>query len=637
MSLKDINENLYEPESHIEMRGHEKSRFDPEIAKKGDELEFADEKEWPEPRRGFTDFQKKVVRYVAIGLAIVFVASAGITIGYRIIKSSYEKQKMTIDISGPQLVNSAQEVEYAIKYQNRNWLRFNDVEIFLDHSDNFQFTNPGHFEKVDSNTSKLTIGKVSAGEKGELKIKGKFFAPEDYVVYMQVTVKYTPLFFSNNRFETHYQIPVTVKSAPIKIDIEAPGQAADGQMIDYYIHYENNSDVSYPAAEIRINYPDDFEFHQSKPESSGGGKVFRLGTLAPGQRGMLFIEGIFNGKMNDIKTMTVLAGSVGQDNNFVEFLRQEKNTQVTGSPLIVTQSLVNRLKSDNSVNVGETLYYEVYYKNLGNIGLRDVIITFDFDEKIIDFSTLQLARGSFSGANKRITWKAVDFPELANLGPGESGLIHFNVKISKVIPIESNDDSNFSIKSTVKIDSPDVPTPVDSNKIISSDALTLRLNSPVFLESKVYYYDDLISNSGPLPPRVGEETTYTIHWKITNSSNDLTNVKVTSNLPTYINWKKTFAPSSENIYFNERTNQLVWEVGKVEHGAGIISPAREVRFQIGLIPQIYDLRMKPYITNEAMLTGIDMFTDQDVNVVAGKENIELRDDPKVDKHGFSVE
>jgi hypothetical protein len=637
MSLKNINDNLYEPESHIELRGHKKSRFDPEMAKKGDELEFAEEKEWPEPRRGFTDFQKKVARYVAIGLAIVFVVSAGITVVYRIVKSSYEKQKMTIEISGPQEVNSAQEVEYKINYQNRNWLRFNDVEIYLNHSDNFQITQSGLFEKLDSNTNKLTVGKVSAGEKGELKIKGKFFAPEDFIVYMQVTVKYTPLFFSNSRFETHYQIPVSVKSAPIKIDIEAPGQAADGQLINYYIHYENSSDASYPAAEIRINYPDDFDFHQSKPESSDSGKVFRLGTLAPGQRGMLFIEGIFNGKMNDNKSITVMAGNVGSDNNFVEFVKQEKNTQVTGSPLMVTQSIVNRLKSDNSVNAGETLYYKIYYKNLGSIGLRDVIINFYFNEKIIDYSMLRLAKGSFSGADKRITWKAVDYPALANLGPGESGEILFNVMISKNIPVANDDDSNFSIKSTVNIDSPDVPTPVDSNKIISSDTLNLRLNSPVFLELKALYYDDKISNTGPLPPKVGEETTYTIHWKITNISNNLSNVKVTSSLPTSIKWKNVIAPKGENIYFNERTNQLIWEVGKVDHGAGIINPAREVIFQVGLVPQIYDSRMRPTLVNDALLTGIDMFTDQSLNIKAASKNIELRDDPKTDQTDFSVE
>jgi hypothetical protein len=637
MSLKDINDNLFNPDSHIEERGHEKSRFDPDVAKNKDESEFSREKEWPEPKRGLTDFQKKVIKFSAMGLGIVLMVSVGLIAAYRIIKSSYENQKMAVEIRGPEMANSAEDLEYTITYQNKNWLKFSNMELFFDHSDNFQLTDSAGFEKINSNSSKLTIGKLSAGKKGEIKIKGKFFAPQDYIVYLRVTAKYTPSLFAKTQFESIFQLPVVIKRSPIKLDIEAPVKAASGQAVEYYFNYENVSDVTYPDIELRVEYPEEFKFYQSNPQANESNNIFKLGTLASGQKGRIHIEGTISGKANDSKSITVLVGKVNSENQFVEYLKQSKGTQMTGSPLMVIQKLGQRKSAVGSVDAGEIIYYQIHYKNLGNIGLRDVIVTLEFESEILDLRSMKLARGSFSSVDKKITWKAVDIPELANLGPGAEGDIYFNVGILKDIPVKEETDRNFTVESTARIDSPDIPTPIDTNKVVSTDTSVLKLNSPVALESKVSYYDETIPNSGPLPPRVGEETTYVIHWKIINETNDISDVKVVSSLPSYIKWKNVISPKDASLYFNERTNQFVWEVGKINNGSGIITPAKEIRFQVGITPEIYDVKKRPTIINEAVLSAKDMFSEEDIEIKVQSRNTELKDDSEASSADYSVE
>jgi hypothetical protein len=299
---------------------------------------------------------------------------------------------------------------------------------------------------------------------------------------------------------------------------------------------------------------------------------------------------------------------------------------MTGSPLMVTHKLDKHDKNNTSVNIGEPLYYRVKYKNLGGIGLRDVIITLDFKSEVINFNSFQLPSGSFSSQERKIIWKAVDIPQLANLGPGQEGEINFSVKVSDKVDVEKNDDMNFIIETVVNIDSPDIPTPVDANKVISSDTMLVKLNSPITFQSKLVYQDDKIQNFGPMPQEVGKETSYVVIWKIVNGTNDISNAKVTSSIPTYVKWKNVQYPSDEKLYFNERTHQIVWELGKIEHGAGIISDAREVRFQISFTPDTFHINKRPVVINGAFLKGVDMFTEKDVDILSAEKNIDLKEE-----------
>jgi hypothetical protein len=198
------------------------------------------------------------------------------------------------------------------------------------------------------------------------------------------------------------------------------------------------------------------------------------------------------------------------------------------------------------------------------------------------------------------------------------------------IPIENENDKNFSIVSTAKIDSPSIPDPIGSNKIIASNTMTLKLNSRVVLEVKGYYKDNGMENSGPLPPKVGQETSYTIHWKVINVSNNISDVKVVSSIPSGVKWLGKFLPDNEAISFNERTNQIEWNLGSLDNGVGISKPGREVSFQISVVPQINQLKKKITLLNLSTLTAKDAFTGNDVKVEISEKDNRLVEDPSTD-------
>ena len=108
-----------------------------------------------------------------------------------------------------------------------------------------------------------------------------------------------------------------------------------------------------------------------------------------------------------------------------------------------------------------------------------------------------------------------------------------------------------------------------------------------------------------MPPKAEKETTYTVIWTVTNTSNKVKNAKVSAILPIYTKWLSKTAPDSEHISYNLQNSEIIWDLGDVPAGAGIDSPAREVAFQISFLPSVSQIGSTPVILSGAVLTGTD--------------------------------
>jgi len=275
------------------------------------------------------------------------------------------------------------------------------------------------------------------------------------------------------------------------------------------------------------------------------------------------------------------------------------------------------------------LKYSITFQNTGSVGLRGSIITAEIKSNVVDFSKLNVESGSYDSTKNIITWKASDVPALTNINPGAGGAVHFSIPVKTIIPIDNKLSKNFVVSSIAKIDSPDIPTPIDSNKIIGSNKLELRLASKVIFDTKGYYTDPVIKNSGPIPMVTGSETTFTMHWQIINVSNDITGASVVSSLPSGVRWVGNIFPTNEKISYNQRTNQIVWNAGDVLAGSGVQGRPREIAFQIGVTPQANQIGNPVDLLNKSVFTATDDFVGLDITLSGDKKNTLLYEDPAV--------
>ncbi|MDO9231041.1 MAG: hypothetical protein Q7U36_00985 [bacterium] len=624
MSLQDIKNNLYKKEAPENLSEHEISQYDPSLAKDTGEMNKGEKDLWAK-KTGLDKTEKKAIKKGVIAFGIVMGIIIAIAIFALIRQMLFQSGNSTVEISGPTQVNSGKLLTYEINYKNNNRLNIKNAVLRVSYPENFKPENNPDF-KIESLTSgSFDIGTIKGKTQGKIVLNGKAYSPKGALIYLKAALSYNPAGYSS-QFQANQQLGINVNSAPITLELLAPQNVSSGDAIDYQINYRNDGGETMNNLVVKIEYPDQFTFSSSSPKTSRENNVWDIGSLSAGQSGKIVVSGKLEGERDNIKKVKASIG-VSQQNEFVAYNSESTDTKMVFSPLLIAQAVNG--KENINVNAGDTLGFEIVYKNNGSLGLRDVIITEKIDSSVLDYSSLKLKNGSFDVDSKTITWKASDIKELASLGANQSGKISFSIKITDTLPIGEEKDKNFVISSVAKIDSPDVPTPISMNKIISSNTINMKVNSRVAVDVKGYYTDQSIQNFGPIPPKVGQETTYTIHWKVFNISNDVSGAKVFAVLPTNAQMTGKIFPEDANLEYNSRTNEMVWTIGNMKSGTGLLFPSPEVAFQVKIKPSPDQVGRDVGILGKTTISAKDLFTEDNLVGTAGEKTTNLLEDNSV--------
>ena len=155
----------------------------------------------------------------------------------------------------------------------------------------------------------------------------------------------------------------------------------------------------------------------------------------------------------------------------------------------------------------------------------------------------------------------------------------------------------------------------------------IKITSEAVFTPNIVYFIGPFQNTGPLPPQVEKETTYTIAWTAVNSSNHISRATVRTVLPPYVRWTNLKAPSGEDVTFNEISREVIWNMGRLEAGVGVTLPPREVAFQVGFFPSVSQLNQTPTISGETSFSGVDEFTGAPIRLTSKALTISLNSDP----------
>jgi hypothetical protein len=633
MSLREIQNNLYKKDAPDDLEKHGTSEFSPEVAKDALVPEAPENDLWKEKKTEIGKDEKKILKRGLIAFASVLFLVLLLAVGFRVKYWLFDQGRASVSISGPEQAKSGRLLTYEIIYKNDNLVDMNNAEVRISYPENLKPDENLNFKEESLTSGSFYVGNIKSKSEGRVVFNAKAYSPKGALIYLKADLIYQPSNFSS-RFETKAQLGVNVISSPIVLEIQAPQNVASGDAIDYLISYRNESAENFPSFKIKIDYPEGFSFSRASINPSEGNNVFYVSSMSPGQSDKIVVSGKLSGEQGKNKIVKVYAG-VTQGDSFVSLNEESADTKLASSAFFIAQK-VNDLEN-LSVNPGDTLQFRILYKNNSAIGLRDVIITEKLDSPVLNYATLDIPGGRFDFESKTITWKSSDIPKLRNLAPGDGGEVPFSIRVKEIIPMENENDKNYVIKSLAKIDSPDVPTPISMNKIIASNEMDIKLNTKLILDVKGFYNDPVIANTGPVPPQVDQETTYTIHWKIINVSNDVSGAKVTANLPTIASATGKISPENARITYDERNNSITWEIGNVKAGTGIINSPLEARFQVKIKPYVSQVGQEVKILEESSLLAKDVFTGETLQKKADGKNTNLIEDGSLEGEGRVVQ
>ncbi|HTY40220.1 MAG TPA: hypothetical protein VMC43_03990, partial [Candidatus Paceibacterota bacterium] len=277
---------------------------------------------------------------------------------------------------------------------------------------------------------------------------------------------------------------------------------------------------------------------------------------------------------------------------------------------------------------GENLNYILTYRNNSNVTLENVVITAAVTSEMVDFTRAR-SHGYLNSLTNTFTWNQANTPALAQVTPGKSDDLDLALPIKKDYPIKRLGDKNYSVKLHVQIESPTVPENTGAAKTVSVTDNETKVAGRTDLNALGFYVEKsgFATNTGPYPPKVNTPTQYTVHWRLTNYSTDLSNVHVSAFLQNNTHFTGLVTSTINYVpKFNAASGEMSWDIPNLPAGKGLLGDPVEAIFQLENTPAVNDVGGLVEILGETKLTANDDFTGQSVLKTDQSLNTGLPDD-----------
>ena len=548
---------------------------------------------------------------------IIFILILGILAGilgyYYYQKNIYSKEILKLEILGSEEVQAFEEIEYVVKYKNNGNTTLEEPALIFQYPENSLPTN----EK--SQRVEKALEDIYPGEEKTLSFKTRLFGKENEIKQAEATLKYRP---KNLKafYESKTTFTTKIKSIPLTLEFDLPSKTESGREFQFFLNYFSNSDWPLSNLRVKIEYPSSFEFIKSQPQALEKTE-WDLSILNKAEGGRIEIGGRLLGEIREQKIFRATLG-LWREGEFTLLKEATKGTEIQESSLSIFQQINGA--SQYVANPGDILHYEIFFRNTGEGLFQDLFLVSKLEGRAFDFETLKTESGQFNKGDNSIVWDWREVPKLRFLGRGEEGKVEFWINLKKDWEIASPQDKNFSLK----------------NKIIlsqSKEEFETKINSRLAISQKGFFQDEIFGNSGPIPPKVGESTTYTITWQAKNYYNDVKNVKVKAVLPPEVKLTGEIFPENSRLTFDSESREIVWEAGDLEPGKGVLNQAPNVSFQVSLTPEFYQKGQVPLLVNTAKISGEDSWTGIILEATSPAINTALPDDPTIGETGGIIQ
>ncbi|OIP76094.1 MAG: hypothetical protein AUK06_00595 [Parcubacteria group bacterium CG2_30_36_18] len=524
--------------------------------------------------------------------------------------NSYSKEILKLEILGPESIDLTEEFNYVVKYKNNGNIRLEEPKLIFEY--------PEHSLLEEGKSLRQEIGAeelgdaIYPGEEKTISFKARLIGKEGETLIARAELTYRPKNLKA-RYESSTTFTTVIKSVPLTFEFDLPSKIESGKDLKFRLNYFSNTDYPLLNLKMTAEYPSGFEFVESNPPSLE--KVeWKLPPLNRAEGGRIEISGKIRGEVREQKLFKAKLG-IWQEGEFILLKEITKGVEIIQPALWVFQQINGSPKY--LVDPEDQLHYEIFFKNVGAETLFNLSLMTTLIGDIFDFQTLKAPEGDFTLGDNSIVWDWKRVRALQFIEPGEEGKVEFWIKLKKDWEIPSL-EGKTEIKNQVYLSQ-------------VKEEFSNKVNSKLEISQKGFFQDEIFGNSGPIPPKVSEATTYTIIWLAKNYYNEVKNVKVKAFLPQNVKLTGKIFPEEaiEKFTFDSQSREIVWNVGDLKVGNGVLNPAPNISFQVEFTPDETQRRSTPDLISEAKISGEDSWTGEDIEAINPSINTTLPDDETI--------
>ena len=573
--------------------------------------------------------------YVLILAALFFVGSVSYAAfiffgGSQNISAS----EVDIKISGPVTVGAGEILSLDLIIQNNNPVPLKVVDLIVEYPDGTKSAE----NLIDPlSRTRERIDDIESGALARETLKAALFGDEGDNKEITVEVEYQ-VPGSNAIFSKKKVFSIILNAAPARISVTGLKEVSSGQEIEFEATITSNSTSDINDLIITTSYPFGFDFIEADIEPTYSDNVWVIDKLSPNEEKTIKIRGTITGQNDEERVFRFRTGLVSEDNRheigvvFNDFIHD----LVIKKPFVGLALNINGSEqSVVSVNSGETVRAELVFLNNTNDIVRNLEVNLRLDGFVLDESKVVAKNGFYRSSDNTLIFNIETDTNLEQINARDDYRTTFQFDI-KDLANSGIDIKNPEVKITATVNGQRIGDDVEQD--IQEDSVkVVRVISDVFVGAYTLHEMGPFANTGPIPPTVEQETTYTITWSVSNNSNNLENAEISAILPGYVLWNNKVSPGTENYNYDQNTRQLTWNIGNISSGVGNFSSPKELSFQVKLFPSLSQVGEKPNLLRDIVFSSTDSFAGTNIEFNINEPNTKLSDGSTINRHEFVVE
>lgn len=531
-----------------------------------------------------------------------------------------------IEISGPVTVDGGKELDLDVTVTNKNNIDLQLADLRVVFPDGTRSA-----DDLGDELKRLTdpIGDLPAGQSAKKQVRAVLFGQQNEKKQILIEIEYR-VAGSNAIFTKDKTVDVVVTSSPINLSVSSLKEVNSKQDLEFSVDLVSNSSQILKNVIVRGDYGFGFTYTGADPKPFLGQNVWRIGDLQPGEKRSIRVRGRLEGQDGEDRTFHFAVGIQGAGDPKAmqpEFLAVAQTISIKKPFVSLDLTLDGSSNAFLPATAGRLVRGEIVWANNLPTKIRNVKVVAKLGGTLLDKSSVKVTDGFYSSLDNTITWDQKSTKAFSEVSPGDSGHLSFTfASVGQDIgTLDQFKNAELSLEVGVQgsrtdgvVASEVLATPVTKKVRFASDLAALARSTRS---------GGAFTNIGPIPPKAEKQTTYTVIWLLTNTTNSVDGVQAVATLPAYVTWLGNVSPPSENVAFDTTTGTITWNVGEVKAGVGFSTAPRQLQFQVSLVPSVSQIGSTPVLVNELMIQGTDRYTGTPLQVSRSAVTTRTNSDP----------
>jgi hypothetical protein len=390
-------------------------------------------------------------------------------------------------------------------------------------------------------------------------------------------------------------------------------KVASGQLVEVTVTAASNSTTPLNDILITAEYPNGFNYQSSSQEPVYGENVWHIAELVPEEKEAITIKGIVTGLTEESLQIKFAAGPADPENQYsISAPLADSNAEFTVErPFIdVAVEIANQTNGAAIISQDELAEVQIDIVNTLDETVYDMVVEVIPSGNALDENFVKDSSGFYDSNTNSVRWEVSNNPSFAEVNPGDSRALDFTI-------IQGQTKTTSAFNLVINVYARRVAESSATEQLIGTVTREGKYSSSVELGSQAGRNVGRFGDAGPIPPQVGEATTYTVTIVAEAGANDMNNAVVNTSLPVYVNWLDEYDTQGSVVY-NTVSKELEWTVGDITSGQ-----RKELSFQVSITPSTSQVRAIPVLINRQTLRANDRFTGELLQDIAAPVTTEL--------------